>query len=128
MAVGGPRPGSGRPKGSVTKVTAKAREAAMAKMTGRLGALTVEYVENEFLNVYEEARSASDRPNALRALENLGKYLGMFQDKKGGDTYNTIVNVSPDQIDADLERLARAAGVELKLEGSSSTIEEENVE
>jgi hypothetical protein len=29
MAVGGPRPGSGRPKGSVTKVTAKAREAAM---------------------------------------------------------------------------------------------------
>ena len=28
MAVGGPRPGSGRPKGSVTKVTAKAREAA----------------------------------------------------------------------------------------------------
>ena len=29
MAVGGPRPGSGRPKGSVTRVTAKAREAAM---------------------------------------------------------------------------------------------------
>ena len=29
MAIGGPRPGSGRPKGSVTKVTAKAREAAM---------------------------------------------------------------------------------------------------
>lgn len=29
MSVGGPRPGSGRPKGSVTKVTAKAREAAM---------------------------------------------------------------------------------------------------
>ena len=29
MAVGGHRPGSGRPKGSVTNVTAKAREAAM---------------------------------------------------------------------------------------------------
>ena len=29
MPVGGSRPGSGRPKGSVTKVTAKAREAAM---------------------------------------------------------------------------------------------------
>jgi hypothetical protein len=29
MAVGGPRPGSGRPRGALSKVTTKAREAAM---------------------------------------------------------------------------------------------------
>lgn len=102
-------------KPAVQDLLQRAREAAMGKMTAKLGALTVEFVETEFLAVYEEARLNGDRPNALRALENLGKYLGMFKEKTGGDTYNTIINTSPDQVNAELERLAKAAGVEIKV-------------
>lgn len=40
--------------------------------------LTLEWWRREILSVYRKADAAGDRPNALRALELVGKHLGLF--------------------------------------------------
>lgn len=112
---------------TVSELMNQAKDVALQKLGERVGKATVEYVESEFLSVYEEARSEGDRSNALRALESLGKYLGMFHEQKiGGDTYNTIIAATPELIDKEIERLAKAAGVRLIAMDEPVDVEPEN--
>lgn len=72
------------------------REKAVDKL-----ALSVEDIVNKFLTTYDTAMQEGDLTNANRALENLGKHLGMFVERS---MVEQKITMSQDQIDAELAK------------------------
>lgn len=71
--------------------------------------LTMQQVADKFMNIYNVALEKEDHTNANRALENLGKWLGMFVEKK--EVTNKNYTMDEEDNKEEIERLARAAGV-----------------
>ena len=62
------------------KVSARIRE-LQQEMAQRL-AMSQDYVVIELVKTYQECKDAEDSKNALRALELMGKHLGMFEKRQ----------------------------------------------
>lgn len=62
------------------KVAARVRE-LQQEMAQRL-ALSQDYVVIELMKTYKECKDSEDSKNALRALELMGKHLGMFEKRQ----------------------------------------------
>lgn len=62
------------------KVSARVRD-LQQEMAQRL-ALSQDYVVIELVNTYKECKAVEDSKNALRALELMGKHLGMFEKRQ----------------------------------------------
>ena len=62
------------------KVSARVRD-LQQEMAQRL-ALSQDYVVIELVNTYKEGKAIEDSKNALRALELMGKHLGMFEKRQ----------------------------------------------
>ena len=68
------------------EVSARVRELEK-EMAERLG-LSQDYVVVQLVQRYEECKEQGDNKNALKALELMGKHLGMFEKTKTGDASN----------------------------------------
>ena len=80
-----------------------------------LKTVDMDFIKKEYLSVYDEARDAGDRNNALRVLESLGKHLGMFIERSESKLLiDGNLTVTHDAIDQDLQQLAKASGLELE--------------
>lgn len=63
---------------------------------------TLEIIEN-LQAVYKRAMEAGDFTNANKAMEHLGKYMGMFVERKA--TLNLNANMSPQELDFEISKL-----------------------
>lgn len=75
-------------------------------------ALTPENIADKFMAIYERAMLVDDLGAANNALENVGKHLGMFIDKKM-ILNKTTVSITPTdekELDEKLKQLMRVAG------------------
>jgi hypothetical protein len=85
-------------------------------------AIDIQWVVDRFERVYDAAMAEKDFPSANKALESLGKYLGMFIER----TVNTSFNFNTEaELDAELKKLIHIAN-DIQGQGEASlTIESE---
>ena len=84
---------------SVPKINAfveHIREKAMDKLV-----INIDDIVDKFLTTYNQAMASEDFTNANRALENLGKHLGMFVEKA---MIEQKITMSTDQLDAEIAK------------------------
>jgi phage terminase small subunit len=72
------------------------REKAMEKLV-----INIDDIVEKFLTTYNQAMASEDFTNANRALENLGKHLGMFVEKA---MIEQKITMSTDQLDAEIAK------------------------
>lgn len=86
-------------------------EAAMRAKTEQLAAskgLGVNEVLSYFIDIYKESMETSDLGNANRAMENVGKHLGMFVEQKKIDvTEKRELPENEEEADAEIKALLR---------------------
>jgi hypothetical protein len=84
---------------SVPKINAfveHIREKAMEKLV-----INIDDIVEKFLTTYNQAMASEDFTNANRALENLGKHLGMFVEKA---MIEQKITMSAEQLDAEIAK------------------------
>ena len=74
---------------------------------------TKEKVLEKMNEVYQSAMTESDHTNANRALESIGKHLGMFVDLSKVEQKITTEELLSKDVDKDIERLADVVGLKL---------------
>ena len=74
--------------------------------------LSIEWVVEEYMDLYKRAKEAQDLGTAKQTLDSLGKYLGMFVDKKISVNQN-IDATNMDDLDREIARLASVAGINI---------------
>lgn len=72
------------------------REKTMEKLV-----INIDDIVEKFLTTYNQAMAAEDFTNANRALENLGKHLGMFVEKA---MIEQKITMSAEQLDAEIAK------------------------
>jgi phage terminase small subunit len=72
------------------------REKAMEKLV-----INIDDIVEKFLTTYNQAMASEDFTNANRALENLGKHLGMFVEKA---MIEQKITMSSEQLDAEIAK------------------------
>jgi len=78
--------------------------------------VTKDYLTDQLITMYEQCKG-KDNTNALRALEDLGKTIGAFIDRKEIEqTNHTSANLAPQELEA-LEAIARANNIRLSKQG-----------
>ena len=63
--------------------------------------INIDEIVNKFLETYNQSMMSEDFTNANRALENLGKHLGMFVERA---LIEQKITLSPDQLDAEIAK------------------------
>lgn len=67
------------------KAEVSARIHELEKEMAQRLAISQDFVMIQLMQRYEECRKQRDNKNALKALELMGKHLGMFEKQKAGD-------------------------------------------
>jgi hypothetical protein len=80
----------------VNAFVAYIREKAMEKLV-----INIDDIVEKFLTTYNQAMASEDFTNANRALENLGKHLGMFVEKA---MIEQKITMSTEQLDAEIAK------------------------
>lgn len=83
--------------------------------------VTVQKIVDNFMTVYGKCVDDADYANANRALENVGKYLGMFVEQKKITVSPFTASGDRDSMISDIKRLADAAGVKVDLDDEDQT-------
>jgi len=72
--------------------------------------VNAEKVIDRILEVYDAAMQESDYTNANRAMESVGKHLGMFVDRSEQKVTQLTKGDEPEEVKRDIHRLAEVIG------------------
>ncbi len=75
--------------------------------------VNAEKVIDKVLEVYEAAMQESDYTNANRAMETVGKHLGMFVDRSEQKVTQLTKGDEPEVVKQDINRLAEVIGLKV---------------
>jgi phage terminase small subunit len=75
--------------------------------------VNAEKVIDKILEVYDSAMSESDYTNANRAMESIGKHLGMFVDRSEQQVTQLTKGDEPETVKKDIYRLAEVIGLKV---------------
>lgn len=82
--------------------------------------VTVQNIIDNFMKVYETCMRDADFANANRALENVGKHLGMFVEQKKITVSPFTASADRNEMINDIKRLADAANLEIKIDADKA--------